>query len=217
MERRVVITAAAAITPIGDTEETIFDNLVNGVSGVKTLDENDELADYLTSKVFGTVDYEIDFNFERQYRKTMGPASFYACKVAKDALAQADLPEEFLSSGRMGVAFGSTHGSPTVQRGIYKTFFSGDRKKVRNIGAADYLKVMVHTTAANICKMFNITGRVIASCTACTTGTSRTAYTTSSGHAACTTSSGHAAYAGTAAAAARTGPSSCAGPSSSGC
>ncbi len=66
MERRVVITAAAAITPIGDTEETIFDNLVNGVSGVKTLDENDELADYLTSKVFGTVDYEIDFNFERQ-------------------------------------------------------------------------------------------------------------------------------------------------------
>lgn len=176
MDRRVVITAAAAITPIGDTEQTIFDNLVAGVSGVKPLDEGDDLASYLTSKVFGTVDYEIDFNFERKYRKTMAPVAFYACQAAKEALGQADLPAEFLSSGRMGVAFGSTHGSATTQRNVYKTFFSGDRKKVRNIGAADYLKAMVHTTAANICKMFNITGRVIASCTACTTGSQNIGY-----------------------------------------
>ncbi|HRS84078.1 MAG TPA: beta-ketoacyl synthase N-terminal-like domain-containing protein, partial [Smithellaceae bacterium] len=33
----------------------------------------------------------------------------------------------------------------------------------------DYLKSMVHTTAANITKMFGITGRVISSGTACTT------------------------------------------------
>lgn len=176
MDRRVVITAAAAITPIGDTEQTIFDNLVAGVSGVKPLDEDDDLAQYLSSKVFGTVDYDIEYNFARQYRKTMGPVSFYACKAAKDALQQAELPEALYSSGRMGVAFGSTHGSPTVQRNVYKAFFSGDRKKVRNIGAADYLKAMVHTTAANICKMFNITGRVIASCTACTTGSQNIGY-----------------------------------------
>jgi len=174
--RRVVITAAAAITPIGDTEQTIFDNLVAGVSGVKALDANDELADYLTSKVFGTVDYEITYDFARQYRKTMGPVGYYACKVARDAVEQSGLEQAFLSSGRMGVAFGSTHGSPTVQRNVYKTFFSGDRKKVRNIGAADYLKSMVHTTAANICKMFEITGRVIASCTACTTGSQNIGY-----------------------------------------
>jgi hypothetical protein len=35
------------------------------------------------------------------------------------------LAPEFVTSGRLGVAFGSTHGSPTVQREIYKTFFSG--------------------------------------------------------------------------------------------
>ena len=33
----------------------------------------------------------------------------------------------------------------------------------------DYLKSMVHTTAVNITKMFEITGRVISSSTACTT------------------------------------------------
>jgi 3-oxoacyl-[acyl-carrier-protein] synthase II len=67
------------------------------------------------------------------------------------------------------VAFGSIHGSPTVQRGIYKCFFSGSDERFGSIGAVDYLKSMVHTTAVNITKMFGITGRVISSSTACTT------------------------------------------------
>jgi len=37
------------------------------------------------------------------------------------------------------------------------------------VGAVDYLKSMVHTTAVNITKMFGIKGRVISSSTACTT------------------------------------------------
>jgi 3-oxoacyl-[acyl-carrier-protein] synthase II len=56
-----------------------------------------------------------------------------------------------------------------VQRDIYRTFFSGEAARVRAVGAVDYLKSMVHTTAVNITKMFGITGRVIASSTACTT------------------------------------------------
>ncbi len=99
----------------------------------------------------------------------MGPVAYYACQVAKEVLDQAGLPPEFVTSGRLGVAFGSTHGSPTVQREIYKTFFGGSRSEFSAIGAVDYLKSMVHTTAVNITKMFGITGRVISSSTACTT------------------------------------------------
>jgi 3-oxoacyl-[acyl-carrier-protein] synthase II len=40
----------------------------------------------------------------------------------------------------------------------------------------DYLKSMVHTTAVNITKMFGITGRVIASSTACTTSSQSIGY-----------------------------------------
>ena len=79
------------------------------------------------------------------------------------------LSEAFITSGRLGVAFGSTHGSPTVQRQIYRTFFGDTDAKLSSIGAVDYLKSMVHTTAVNITKMFGITGRVISSSTACTT------------------------------------------------
>jgi len=169
MERRVVITGCSAITPIGDTREKILENLVNGVSGVKKLKDDDLLTDHIYCGVFGTVDYPVEYDFKRRDRKTMGPVSYYACQTSKKALEQSGLSTEFIQSGRLGVAFSSTHGSPTVQRNIYRTFFSEEKTKLKHVGAVDYLKSMVHTTAVNISKMFGITGRVISSSTACTT------------------------------------------------
>ncbi len=169
MPRRVVITGASAITPIGVTKESIWDGLMQGRSGVKSIKDDPLLGEHLRSKVFGTVTDELTYDFERHHRKTMGPVSFYACHVAKESLDQAGLDQEFIHSGRMGVAFGSTHGSPSVQRSIYEKFFKGGDNKLKGIGGADYLKSMVHTTAANVARMFGITGRIISSCTACTT------------------------------------------------
>ncbi|MFC1856834.1 beta-ketoacyl synthase N-terminal-like domain-containing protein [Thermodesulfobacteriota bacterium] len=169
MERRVVITACSAITPIGHGKKEIVRHLLEGISGVKKLRTDDLLSDFIESGVFGTVDYPIEYDFKRQYRKTMGPVSYYACQVAKEILEASGLDNDFITSGRLGVAFGSTHGSPTVQRQIYKAFFAESRSKLSSIGAVDYLKSMVHTTAVNITKMFGITGRVISSSTACTT------------------------------------------------
>jgi len=169
MKRRVVITACSAITPIGHGKDEIIRHLAEGISGVKKLKTDDLLSKYIHSGVFGTVDYAIDYDFKRLYRKTMGPVAYYACQVAKEVLENSGLDNEFITSGKLGVAFGSTHGSPTVQREIYKSFFSDSRSSFSSIGAVDYLKSMVHTTAVNITKMFGITGRVISSSTACTT------------------------------------------------
>jgi 3-oxoacyl-[acyl-carrier-protein] synthase II len=169
MERRVVITGAAAISPIGSTRSEIIRHLTEGRSGVHAMKDDELLVAHIHSKVFGTVTDPPTFDFARRDRKTMGPVAFYACQVAKEALAQSGLSDPFIRSGRLGVAFGSTHGSPTVQRDIYRTFFSDDTAKLHNVGAVDYLKSMVHTTAVNITKMFGIRGRVISSSTACTT------------------------------------------------
>jgi 3-oxoacyl-[acyl-carrier-protein] synthase II len=169
MKRRVVITACSAITPIGHGKDEIIRHLTEGISGVKKLKTDDLLSRHIHSGVFGTVDYPIDYDFKRQFRKTMGPVSYYACQVSKEALENSGLGNAFITSGKLGVAFGSTHGSPTVQRNIYKTFFSESGSGFSSIGAVDYLKSMVHTTAVNITKMFGITGRVISSSTACTT------------------------------------------------
>lgn len=169
MERRVVITAESAITPIGRTQSDIVENLRVGKSGVKKLKDDGFLSEYIHSGVFGTVDYPIEYDFKRTYRKTMGPVSFYACQVVKEVLEKSGLSPDFVTSGRLGVAFGSIHGSPSVQRDIYRNFYSGSKDQYAAVGAVDYLKSMVHTTAVNITKMFGITGRVISSSTACTT------------------------------------------------
>jgi 3-oxoacyl-[acyl-carrier-protein] synthase II len=169
MERRVVITGGSVITPIGNSRETVLKSFQAKKSGVCALKEDNLLSQHIHSGVFGTVQEEIDYRFQRRFRKTMGPVSYYACKVAEQALEQAFLDEDFITSGRMGVAFGSTHGSPTVQREIYSNFFSQSPDGYTSVSAVDYLKSMVHTTAVNISKMFGITGRLISSSTACTT------------------------------------------------
>ncbi len=176
MKRRVVITACSAITPIGYNKNDIIDSLKKGRSGVGPLRDDGLLSKHIHSRVFGTIDYPIEYDFKRQYRKTMGPVAYYACQVAKDVLASSGLSQEFITSGRLGVAFGSTHGSPTVQREIYKTFFGDLDSKFSSIGAVDYLRSMVHTTAVNISRMFGITGRIIASSTACTTSSQSIGY-----------------------------------------
>ena len=118
MERRVVITAASAITPIGHGKKDIVDSLLQGRSGVISLRDDHLLSGYIDCKVYGTINYPLDFDFERKYRKTMGPVSYYACQVVKEVLESSGLEKAFISSGNLGVAFGSTHGSPTVQREI---------------------------------------------------------------------------------------------------
>ena len=169
-QRRVVITAASAISPIGHGRKPIVESLVNGKSGVAALREDHLISRFIHSRVYGTVGYPIAYDFSRQYRKTMGPVSYYACQVAREVLEQAGLPPDFVTGGRLGIAFGSIHGSPTVQRDIYRIFFEAkDKATFQGIGAVDYLKSMVHTTAVNISKMFGITGRIISSGTACTT------------------------------------------------
>nr|HPK52914.1 beta-ketoacyl synthase N-terminal-like domain-containing protein [Smithellaceae bacterium] len=110
MERRVVITACSAITPIGHGKENIVNNLRRGVSGIKPLREDEFLSRFIHSKVYGTVDYPIDYDFKRQFRKTMGPCAYYACQVAKEVLEQSGLARDFITSGKLGVAFGSIHG-----------------------------------------------------------------------------------------------------------
>ncbi|MEE4243195.1 MAG: beta-ketoacyl synthase N-terminal-like domain-containing protein [Desulfopila sp.] len=176
MKRRVVITACSAITPIGYGKNTIIESLRRGKSGVRPLRDDGLLTRHIHSRVFGTVDYPIDYGFKRHFRKTMGPVAYYACQVAKDVLESSGLSKEFITSGRLGVAFGSTHGSPTVQRDIYQTFFSQLESKLSSIGAVDYLRSMVHTTAVNITRMFEITGRIISSSTACTTSSQSIGY-----------------------------------------
>lgn len=168
--KRVVITAASGISPIGHGKENMMSSIKKGKSGIRKLFKNDIcefLGNYIHTGIIGSIKYDISYDFEKRFRKTMAPCAYYACQVAKEVIEASGLDDNFVTSGRVGVSFNSSHGGTTVQGDIYRKYFAGD---FNSIGVADYLKAMTHTTAINITKMFGITGRAYAPCTVCTTG-----------------------------------------------
>src|SRR4030065_2774852 len=123
MERRVVITACSAITPIGHGKEQITENLLKGKSGIKPLREDELISRFIHSRVYGTVDYPINYDFKRQHRKTMGPVAYYARQVANEVLEQTGLSQDLITSGRWGALLGPFHGLPPSHVEFYSFFF----------------------------------------------------------------------------------------------
>ena len=171
MSRRVVVTGASAITPIGNTHAQILEALTLGRSGIKPLRRDAPLANVLNSQVYGEVTGPVRVAVDRHQEKTMAPVSHYGCYVAKEAIEQSGLTDSFVRSGRMGVSFGSTQGSTSASREVFAVLFSPDDPSLARLNPTAYLQLMTHTATVNIARMFGITGRTIASCTACTTGT----------------------------------------------
>jgi len=73
-----------------------------------------------------------------------------------------------LSNGRTGISYGSTAGSPPAMEVFALRFHAG--RSLEGIRATDYVQFMSHTVAANLAQFFEIRGRVLSSCSACTSG-----------------------------------------------
>ena len=80
-----------------------------------------------------------------------------------------------LRSGRTGVAYGSSFGSPGPVIAFAELMTNGQS---RGLNATSYIQMMSHTAAVNIGLFFNITGRVIPTSSACTSGSQAIGYAT---------------------------------------
>jgi 3-oxoacyl-[acyl-carrier-protein] synthase II len=98
----------------------------------------------------------------------MGRIALLALVATDNALKQAglaDSPE--LRDGRCGIAYGSSMSSVEPVIDIYSMIVLNDRKKMN---ATTYIKAMPQTCAANIEVFYGMTGRLITTNTACTSG-----------------------------------------------
>ncbi len=123
MSRRVVITAMAAITPIGDSRETMKDSLLEGRSGVKALKDDGLLSRYIRIRRFRHRRLRDRFRHSAPFSQNHGAGGPVRLQGGREVIDQAGSRPNLLGSGRVGVAFGSTHGSPTVQREHLQAFF----------------------------------------------------------------------------------------------
>jgi 3-oxoacyl-[acyl-carrier-protein] synthase II len=104
----------------------------------------------------------------------MGRVAVLAVRATEVALQDAGLAgHAVVGSGDMGVAYGSCTGSPDAIREFGSMLTTGD---VAGINATTYLRMMPHTTAANIGLYFGIKGRIIPACSACTSGSQSIGY-----------------------------------------
>ena len=98
-----------------------------------------------------------------------------ATRASELALTEAGLidDKEFLKSGYVGIAYGSSFGSVMAVKD-FATMLTDNT--TGDINANSYVKLMPQTTAVNISIFFGITGRIIPTSTACTSGSMAIGY-----------------------------------------
>src|ERR1039457_2328686 len=164
---RVAVTGMGLRSPLGHTPAALRDGLLAGRSGIRTMADWGGLEG-LRTRVGAPCDGIDASEIPRKYSRTMGRVAVLSALSVRDAIADAGLPGDVIASPSCGVAFGSTVGSTAAQEDFLRPILN--EGSIRGILASTYLQFMSHTCAANIAMMFGCKGPVIASCTACTSG-----------------------------------------------
>lgn len=119
-------------------------------------------------------DYAPPKHWTRKQLRSMGRVSYLCVDSAEQALADAGLlGDESITDGRMGVACGSSSGSTKDIGDVGELLLTGTS---RNFSANTYVRMMPHTTAANIGIFFGLKGRIIPTSSACSSGSQGIGY-----------------------------------------
>ena len=166
--RRVVVTGMGAITALGSDWPDIEAGLRGCRNAVRTLPEWDVYKDLNTRLAAPIAGFEPPAHWSRKQLRSMGRVSQLAVRASELALADAGLlGDPLLRSGRAGVACGSSIGSTADISDFAQMLLTGDAP---GLNANSYVRMMPHTTGANVGIFFGLRGRVIPTSTACTSG-----------------------------------------------
>lgn len=172
--KRVVVTGMAGITSLGNDWACIEANFSANRSGIRRMDEWDRFSE-LNTRLAGPVDdFVVPSHWTRKQLRSMGRVSRLSVKAAEQALQQAGLlDDQSIRDGRMGVACGSSTGSTEEIKAFGNMLLNS---VADGLNANSYIRMMPHTTAANISIFFGLTGRVIPTSSACTSGSQGIGY-----------------------------------------
>lgn len=168
MTRRVVVTGMGCLSPIGSDWGEVSKNLREGRSGVAVRPELTQIDGMETSLAACVDDFEVPSHYPRKSVRSMGRVSLLATRATEIALEDAQLTgSPLLGGGRTGISYGSTSGSPPAMNVYSECLTKGT---VRGIRPSHYIQLMSHTAPANLSQFFGVRGRIISTCSACTSG-----------------------------------------------
>lgn len=159
---RVVITGMSLLSPLGNDTDQAFNRLKiyeNSFNYSKEFENHPKVQARLESRVsFETPEY-----LRRKDLRTMDKVAQYAVFTTYNALKDANIDRSILSSGYLGVSFGS--GLSSLNE--YKNYSHEDFEKLTT---CSFCKILPQTTAANISTFFKTKGRLIPVNASCATG-----------------------------------------------
>ncbi|MDR2053899.1 MAG: beta-ketoacyl-ACP synthase [Treponema sp.] len=165
-KRRVVVTGGGIVSSLGCEWPDILKNLKAGKNFVRRIDD---WAKYrgMNTQLAAPLDFAMP-DFPRKKIRGMGRVALLALAATDKALVMAglgDSPE--LKGGRCGIAYGSSMSGVEPIMDIYNMMVLNDTSK---ISATTYIRAMPQTCAANLEVFYGLTGRLITTNTACTSG-----------------------------------------------
>jgi 3-oxoacyl-[acyl-carrier-protein] synthase II len=167
------VTGIGLASPIGNDLRSATAALREGRHGIVAMPEWAEVQG-LSTRLAGLAKDVPFTNYPRKKTRSMGRVALLATYATEQALKDAGLELDLTSMRDVGLAYGSTHGSSTAQEEFCRTLFA--RNGLRGIPSTSYLKFMSNTCVINLASFFGIQGRVISTCSACTSGSNAIGY-----------------------------------------
>lgn len=172
--KRVVITGFGALSPIGHDWATVYDRLRSKRNAIQHIVEWDDYEGLNTRLGAPAAPFVLPANYNRKSTRSMGRVAVMATRASELALADAGLlGDPLLTSGRMGISYGSSAGTPKSIGDFGRMIME---KTTEGITASTYIKMMAHTAPVNMGVFFGITGRIVTTSSACTSGSQGIGY-----------------------------------------
>ncbi len=162
--KRVVITGLGIVSSIGNNAEEVLASLKAGKSGISHSESFAEQG--LRSQVWGKPDIETKDHIDRKAIRFMGDAAGYAYIAMDQAVKDAKLTEDQVSSVRTGIVAGS--GGASSENIVASTDTLRNRG-IRRVGPYAVPKTMGSTVSACLATPFKIKGVNYSISSACAT------------------------------------------------
>ena len=174
MSRRVAVTGMAGISPIGNDWNCVRARLGAYLNAVTRMPEWADYDGLNTQLGAPAADFTLSERYTTKATRSMGRVALMATRASELALLDAGLLDDpLMRSGKLGIAYGSSAGTPKAICDFGKMI---DEKSTRGINATTYIKMMGHTAAVNLGVFLGITGRIITTSSACTSGSQGIGY-----------------------------------------
>ena len=174
MRRRVAVTGMAGISPIGNQWAGIRTHLGSYRNAVMRMPEWSDYDGLNTLLGAPAAPFELSERYTNKATRSMGRVALMATRASELALLDAGLLDDpLLKSGQLGIAYGSSAGTPKAICDFGKMI---DDKSTKGINATTYIKMMGHTAPVNLGVFLGITGRIVTTSSACTSGSQGIGY-----------------------------------------